>query len=385
MRRDKSILAITFLLFISCIFFAQVATVQKKQSQLKKLENEVNNLKSMIVSTEKGQKASLDKYQALNQLVALRKRYINELQSEVVKLESSMSDSEDLINALSRDLDSLKSDYAEMIYSTSKMNHSSDRLFLIFSARNYNQLAMRLKFLNQFSKIKKEQVEKILLVKATLQTEKKIVSDKYDEKKNALSKIVNEKKKLSNEMLEVNTQYTLLQHKEKQLSSQLKTKEKEIKLIKAAIEEMLKKPEINIVALSKNFASNKGKLPWPVKTNRYVSWKYGVQAHPTIRNVEINNLGMGIQTNAGASVYAAFEGEVRKVLSIPGSGQTIMIKHGEYFSVYGRIENVEVTPGTKVVTGQKLGTVMEVNESNSIDFQIWHKQENQNPELWLTK
>jgi murein hydrolase activator len=385
MRRDKSILAIIFLLFISCIFFAQVAAVQKKQSQLKKLETEVNNLKSMIVSTEEGQKASLDKYQALNQLVALRKRYISELQSEVGKLESSMSDSEELINALSRDLDSLKSDYAEMIYSTSKMTHSSDRLFLIFSARNYNQLAMRLKFLNQFSKIKKEQVEKILLVKATLQTEKEIVSNKYDEKKNALSKIVNEKKKLSNEMLEVNTQYTLLQSKEKQLSSQLKTKEKEIKLIKAAIEEMLKKPEINIVALSKNFASNKGKLPWPVKSNKYVSWKYGVQPHPTIRNVEINNLGMGIQTSPGASVYAAFEGEVRKVLSIPGSGQTIMIKHGEYFSVYGRIENVEVAPGTKVLTGQKLGTVMEVNENNSIDFQIWHKQENQNPESWLTK
>jgi murein hydrolase activator len=72
-------------------------------------------------------------------------------------------------------------------------------------------------------------------------------------------------------------------------------------------------------------------------------------------------------------------------LSIPGSGQTIMIKHGEYFSVYGRIENVEVAPGTKVLTGQKLGTVMEVNENNSIDFQIWHKQENQNPESWLTK
>ena len=148
---------------------------------------------------------------------------------------------------------------------------------------------------------------------------------------------------------------------------------------------MLKRPEINIVALSKNFASNKGKLPWPVKSNKYVSWKYGIQPHPTIRNVEINNLGMGIQTSGGAPVYAAFEGEVRKVLNIPGSGQTIMIKHGEYFSVYGRIENVLVTPGTKVSTGQKLGTVMEVNESNSIDFQIWHKQENQNPEDWLTK
>lgn len=385
MKNVKRILVGLTLLFIAGIFYAQVKGLTQKQSQLHRLEKEVNKLKVLIESTESGQTASLGRYQALNELVSVRKQYIKVLEDEVEKLEGTLSDSEILINALSSDLDSLKNDYAEMVYATAKLSHGYDRLFLIFSAQSYNQLSMRIKFLNQFSKIKREQVEKIILVQATLQSEKQIVANKYESKKQSLAKIVSEKSKLSSEMNEVNREYISLKSKEKDLTKQLKTKQKEIKIIKEAIAEMLRKPEVNSAALSKNFASNKGKLPWPVRSNKFVSWKYGVQAHPTIRNVEINNLGMGIQTSDGADVYAAFEGEVRKVLTIPGSGQTIMVKHGEYFTVYGRMENVIVSPGTKIATGQKIGQVMDVGGTSALDFQIWHKQDNQNPQLWLSK
>ncbi len=385
MRNAKK--ALFFIVYIGFIAFfnAQVMVVKQKQTQLKRLENEVNSLKSLIQSTEQGQQASLGKYEALNELVSLRKQFIQELKNEVVDLEYTLGDSEDLIAALSNDLDSLKSDYADMVYSTAKMNHSFDRLFLIFSSQSYNQLTMRLKFLNQFAQIKREQVEKIVLVQKTLKSEKQIVSSKYSDKKQALNKIVEEKSNLSLEMEQANKEYEALKFKEKDLNKQLKNKKREIQLIKSAIEEMLKKPEINISILSKNFSANKGRLPWPVKSAKFVSWRYGVQAHPTIKNVEINNLGMGIQTQSGTAVYAAFEGEVRKVLNIPGSGQTIMVKHGEYFTVYGHMQNVIVTPGSKISTGQKLGEVMEVNESNALDFQIWHKQENLNPQSWLIK
>jgi septal ring factor EnvC (AmiA/AmiB activator) len=373
-------------MLVGGIYFAQNSFgIKQKQSQLKKLETEVKNLEKQIKKAQKGQQDNLSRYNSLQKLVETRRAYIDELTRELGGLETNLTESEELIEALQRDVDSLKTGYADMVYASEKMSFSCNRLFLVFSSKSYNDLAIRLKFVNQFITIKRRQVEKIEVVQRTLSSEKQSISLKYHEKKSSLIRLMQEKAKLNSEMELANQEFERLEKREQDLASQRKQKQREIQMIKEAIAEMLKKPQQNAVVLSKGFSANKGKLPWPVKTGKSLDWRYGVQAHPSIPGVEVNNLGIGINAADGTAVYAAFGGEVRKILNIPGSGQTVMVKHGDYFTVYGRLKNVTVSAGTKVITGQQLGQVMEVSGSSSLDFQVWYKQENQNPQSWLSK
>lgn len=371
------------LLLIGGVYFSQNKELAKSQVKQKKLEKEIKDLQVILKNTKSESNASLGKILALTEIVSKRKLYINSIQDDVTELQTTLLDSEELIEALESDVDSLKRDYAEMIYSTSKMNHSFNRLFLIFSSASYNHLAMRLKFLNQFAEIKREQVEKIGKVQSVLGTEKNIVSQRYTEKKRALDKILSEKEKLNSELASVTKERANLKSKEKQLKKEISDKEKEKRRIKKIISELMKGP--TNTQLSKSFAANKGKLPWPVRSKKFVSWKYGRRPHPTLRGIELNNLGIGIQTTAGASVYSSFEGEVRKVMSVPGKGKMVMIKHGDYFTMYGQLKNISVKPGSVVRTGDKIGEVMTTNGTNTIDFQVWYKRKNQNPQLWLVK
>ena len=309
------------------VLFLVGQTGKKSIDQYKKeqvvLEKEINDLQSILASTKTESEASLGKVRALKALVSKRKRYVKVLERDVKQLGENLEDSEELIKALSYDVDSLKKEYGDMIYATSKMNRSFNRLFLIFSSNSYNQLSLRLKLLEQFGEVKKVQVEKIQKVQATLETEREEISDRYIAKKKALAKIVKEKEKVNSSLIALENETKALDGKEHELLSQIKTKEKEVDRIKDLIKKIIAaelrkskgSKEKNIV-LSKNFSANKGRLPWPVKTKKFVSWKYGLQPNPKLKNVQDYNYGIGIQTTVNAPIYASFEGEVRKILNI---------------------------------------------------------------------
>lgn len=393
MRNVKKSLFLSSIIFFGLFLLAQKSpkTISQYKKDEVKLEQEIKDLQAILESNSSASEASLGKILALEELVTKRKRYVQILENEVFRLETNLKNSEDLINALNSDVDSLKTEYAKMIYLTSKMNHSFNRLFLVFSSQSYNHLSMRLKFLNQFSQVKREQVEKIQKVQATLVNEKEFLDQKYAEKKKALNKVVREKKKVNSTLDAVEKELVSLKTKSKELADQIKQKEKEKERIKEAIKKIIAEEAKKVgnkaqnLKLSKTFSLNKAKLPWPVKSKSFVSWKYGRRPHPSIPGVEINNLGIGIQTTSGSPAYCVFEGEVRKVLKIPGSGSTIMVKHGDFFTVYGRVENVSVKPGDTVSTGQQIGTVKKVNGTSALDFQVWQKQKNLNPQSWLAK
>lgn len=394
MKNAKKTGLVGCIVFFGLFFWAQNGpkTVSQYKKVELKLEQEIKDLQAILESNSSASEASLGKVLALEELVIKRKRYVGILEDEVTRLEANLKDSEDLIGALNYDVDSLKTEYARMIYLTSKMNHSFNRLFLVFSSKSYNHLSMRLKFLNQFSEVKREQVEKIQKVQATLVNEKGFLDQKYAKKKEALDKVVQEKKKVNATLDEVAKELNRLKTKSKELAGQIKQKEKEKDRIKAVIQKIIAEEakrgggdKAQNQRLSKTFSLNKEKLPWPIKSKSFVSWTYGRRPHPSIPGVEINNLGIGIQTTTGSPAYCVFDGEVRKILEIPGSGSTIMVKHGDFFTIYGRLENVAVKPGETVSTGQQLGTVKKVNGTSALDFQVWQKQKNLDPQTWLAK
>jgi septal ring factor EnvC (AmiA/AmiB activator) len=141
-------------------------------------------------------------------------------------------------------------------------------------------------------------------------------------------------------------------------------------------------------ALSKSFEGNKGKLPWPVDKGS-VTEGYGRNAHPTLDNVYTNNNGIDITTPKGASVRAVFEGEVTSILNIPGAGKVVIIKHGNYRTVYSNLQETYVKTGSKVSTKQSIGTLLIKDGESIVHFEIHQvigsTVQTLNPSLWVTK
>ncbi len=140
------------------------------------------------------------------------------------------------------------------------------------------------------------------------------------------------------------------------------------------------------LALSESFESNRGKLPWPVNSGSIIG-HFGKQHHAVVEKINVENDGIIIATSKGAAVKTIFQGEVRRVMVIPGSGYVVMIRHGQYFTNYVRLRTVTVKTGDDVRTGQMIGTagVNDIENQGEVELQIYKGVVKQNPELWIMR
>lgn len=140
------------------------------------------------------------------------------------------------------------------------------------------------------------------------------------------------------------------------------------------------------LALSESFETNRGKLPWPVTSGNIIG-HFGKQQHAVMERITVENDGIIIGTSKGAAVRAIFQGEVRKVVIIPGGGALVIIRHGQYFTNYVRLQTVNVKTGDKVNTGQVIGTAgtNELENQGEVELQIYKGIAKQNPESWIRR
>lgn len=140
------------------------------------------------------------------------------------------------------------------------------------------------------------------------------------------------------------------------------------------------------LALSENFEANRGKLPWPVDAGKILE-HFGLHRHTVIERIQESQDGIIIGTTKGGSVKAIFDGEVRSVMVIPGSGYVVIIMHGQYFTNYVKLQAVKVKKGEKVKTGQVIGTasVNELEDLGEVELQIWKGFNKLDPEQWIRR
>jgi septal ring factor EnvC (AmiA/AmiB activator) len=141
-------------------------------------------------------------------------------------------------------------------------------------------------------------------------------------------------------------------------------------------------PRVN--NLSASFSSNKGNIPWPVD-NGFISKKYGTYPHPTLKGISETNDGVDIQTNNNAPVKSVFPGTVTKITTVPGMGGTIIIKHGEFYTMYSRLKTIAVKSGQEVQSSTVIGYVYADEDGYSeLHFQTWKGLQVMNPSIWLS-
>ncbi len=394
-------------LFIALLSVISIsASAQRNRKELeqrkRKLEQEMASLNKMLDEASSNKEITLTQLLTLNRKISIRQEIISTINAEVDMLTTQITAGNDTIAGMQFKLNDLKKEYARMICDEYANESAYSKLMFIFASKDFEQAMMRVKYLQIYEEYRHKQAILIDSAKAELTQKVEQLKKKKEEKKALLQSQEDEKSKLASEKDEQQKAFTQLQGKEKKLRVQIAEKQRAAKKlndeIHKLIEEEIRKSNANTggkngknleisltpeaKALSKTFESNKGKLPWPVVEG--VIYKQFGEYSP-MPGITENNLGIDIATTKGAVARAVFNGTVTHVVEVPSLGKVVMIRHGEYLTVYANLNEVFVKVGDKVDIKQNVGTILFDPDEGKADlqFQIWKGQDKLNPEDWL--
>lgn len=388
----------SILIIISCLFIGIPLYSQKSKSQLQKEKNE--NLQKIKEAQATLQKTSAQKDVSIGQLNAFkfqinaRTNLIANYKSEIIILTSEIEQDQQIIYALEIDVKNLKEEYGAMVYAAYKASKGQDKLTFLFAASSFNQFFRRIHYLNQYTDARRKQVEQINAVREMLSTQISSIEVKKSEQLLLLNSQLIEKNKLEDLKNKVQNAIAVLSLKEKEIKLEIKKRNKSLATLNKLIDDIIKK-EIAAAAtatsnvaiastkeLSIEFANSRAKLPWPV--NGFVSQKFGISKDPILKGVQHNNPGIEIQTKPNTIVKCVSAGKVASVAIIQGFNRAVIINHGDYFSVYAKLDNVEVTKGQILKAGDSIGAVHTGRDGIAeLHFEIWKSFSKLNPEKWL--
>ena len=402
-NRLKFIFLLTTLILYNTSCYAQ--NLSQKDLELKRigLVNEIKNIQKLINNSKDEKKLVLENIENLNYKLDLQNEIIKITNNELNIISVSIRNNQESINQLKKSQQILKSQYAEMILKSYKTRSKTGKLMFIFSSVNFQQALKRIQYFKQYSEFQNNQLQKI----AVNTKELKSLANKLNNDKNLQLKLVSDNKKIKNNInLEISNKNNLLNFisnnqtkylREIKLKQQKTAKiDKEIeKIIAKAIAESNRKkntssklfaltPEAKI--LSNNFISNKGKLPWPVEKG-YISLKYGKQPHPIVKTATIQSNGIRIITASSQKARTIFNGTVYRIISSKNGSKTILIQHGNFFTVYKNLSDIYVKKGDKVSTKQELGQIITNKSSGQtiLSFSLFRDNKTENPLLWIGK
>lgn len=397
-------------LFVAQPVQAQKNKKQELQNQYKKLQEDIKNIEALISSTQTEKSNSLNQLKSINSKIEARQRLINNINSQIKVIDENIESKQAVISSLEQDIERLKEDYASMVVNAyrNKFN-STGALSFLFASESFNQAVQRFTYMRSYGKTRENQAELIAKTIADLNDKIAKLEEEKAEKKTFLDEEQSQRNVLEDEKSAKNQLIAKLQDDEDKLKQQAEEKnkaaqalnnqiqkiiEEEIKLAKekAAKDAAAKgvKPAEGLALtpeekqLSKDFIYNMGKLPWPVSKGFIIS-KFGKHEHESLKYVYTNNNGVDIKTEQSAAVRAVFSGTVVNSFFLPSTQNSVIVKHGEYYSVYSNLKTVEVSPGQKLETKQIIGVAYTENDLTKVHLEIWKGMEKTNPELWLAK
>lgn len=369
-------------------------TVKQLEAQRKQALQDLEETNKMLKQTKSNETATINKLNILGQDISTRKKIITGINDEIVALDNEMSYLSRQRDTLQRELDDLKADYEKLVQETHYSSMQRSSLLFLLSANNFNQLLRRLRYLQEFAQYRKLQVSKIESKQEEIDNKNIELAGNRKEREVALNEQKQQRDKLASDERKQKKTLEELKKKEKDLLAQQKKQQKRADDLNKKIDDLInkevKKTKNSLTKeeklLAGGFEKNKGRLPWPTEKG-FISGKFGVQQHPTLAHVEVNNRGVYIQTTSGSNARAVFEGEVSAIFVSDGRN-VVIIKHGNYRTVYSNLTTLYVKTGDKVTAKQKIGKIYTDPENDNLTelfFQLRKDTEILNPELWLTK
>lgn len=442
-RKQNSLWTIRCFVLGLCFLFGGLVGFNGLHAQdIKSLESKKQTLYSELESTNQlledirsSKQTSVSELKVLKEQLKTRQELIATLEKQVNKVQNNINDLGLSIVQKEEDILREQTEYAKMVRHAYRQRGSQQFLVFLLSAETFNDAFRRLQYVKKHNALRLEKVEIIKNQKAELDEQQQTLISEQSEKEGLLTEEANVQKKLIQEQRAKTSLLEDLQSKEAQLARDMESKQVAIETLENQIKQIIrenskpkviaskpkatttkkepqpttstppaktskpekpekakkpepkvtKTPDVDVTKLSSSFSKNKGKLPWPVSEGVITS-RFGQQSHSEISSLKIDNAGIDIATQKGSKAKVVFPGKVRSILFSPVFQSAIIVQHGDYYTVYSNIENVEVEKGQTLKRGDKVGTVYTNKDGvTEIHFEVYKSDVNLNPTSWLGK
>ena len=390
-----------FSLVMLCLVQAYAQDTSAQRSRRDRLEQEIAIIDGQLRENATRNSNALNTLSLVQQKIDLRRGLIKEGEQEIARLDGEVRRKQMRIDSLQVRLDTMTFYYNRLVKGAYKNRDARVWYMYILASENLAQGLRRYAFLRNLSREMNSQGVKINEAKKVLEGEKEQLGALRAEAAALQQERLAEMERLRREEATAQQTIQVLRKEKNNYQKQLSAKRKEVEALNKEIARIIaeamkpaastkknapassKKAAAPIdYTLAKEFASNKGKLPWPAEGP--VVEKFGAQYHPVYTQLKLpDNEGISIALSNGTQVQAVFDGVVKSVIVQPGYNKCVLVQHGDYFTFYCKLGSVSVKAGDKVKTGQILGAVEPIGGSTQLHFQLWSSKGPQNPMPWL--
>ena len=402
---------VLLMLLLSFGGYAQ-RTKESLQKEINTLQKEIEKANQLLKETSKNKEVTLNQVTLMDQKIKNRQQLINAYNEQIKVLDRNIKQGENNINRMNGELKKLRGEYAKMVQFAYRNRNHYDQLEFLFASEDFNQATRRMRYIRQFADARLTKIEQISETQRKVREEVEANKKAREEQAALLAEEKAQQELLVKEKDELNAQVKQLKKQEGKIQQSIKEKQAQAKKFQKQIDDIIAeeirkaneraakeasskgknaKPDKMALtpaekALSTTFSANKGKLPWPVERG-VVSSSFGKHASAISEKVTITNNGIDIATTEGAKARCVFEGVVVSVVKPSASNIGVIIRHGDYFTVYSQLDEVYVNRGDKVKTKQDIGKVHtdRAEGKTEIHFELRQGTETLNPSQWLAK
>lgn len=415
----KAIKVFLFLGAFSVLLLAVNGQSRKElERQRNKKEKEIAITKKKLEETKKKKEKSEEVLHTLRKQISQKRELVGVYTAEVEKIDIEITRLNEDVTALNFEIGKLKTEFANLVLQGYKSRNAASKINFLFSASNFQETIRRFIYLKKLLDFRKKQLG-LIQVKKYEKAQNLAEMERIKDEKLGIVRS-NEKIQIELEEDENSAEVLVseLQIKESTLAADLRKKEKAYRELDAALKRAIekeielarkkaelekqkeiarlkeknknkpkssKKPDEEYVppADISTFGKMKSKLPWPVPGGS-ITQGFGSHRHPTLPDVTVINNGINIAGTPGSTVKCVYEGEVSTILKIPGMKNTLLVKHGDFFTVYSKLETVTVQKGDKLKTGQSIGTLgTDSDGKTELHFEVWQGNQRMDPQKWL--
>lgn len=386
------------LFFVIAMLLLPVAVLGQGsvRDEIRQAQAEITRINKLVGDTRKEQGVTLDHLKLVGTKLENRQKIVRGIETEIGTVSSDLQSKSEQVATLQKQYDELKRSYSALIRIAYKNYRNNSFLSFVFSARDFTDAARRLYYVKRIGADMQKKAQELQVLSKKLGQEVVVLDGRKKELAELQQQHSAEVVQLEDERVQLKKTQDALKGKEKQLLAEAEKRRRQVaeleRQLQQAVKDDVKKSSggkgsaVNANSpLTAQFAAKKGKLLRPV--DGVVVDAYGLHDHPTQKGVKINNKGVNIAAKTGAEVQCVFAGEVRKVFFFQGLGNSVMVRHGSYLTIYANLESVFIRDGEKVMEGSPIGTVAKAaaGQQATLHFEVWKESDNLNPEQWIRK
>lgn len=400
---------IGWLLLLAVAGYGQ-RTKESLQREINALQQEIANANRLLQETSRNRQVTLSQVELMNRRINDRQQLINACNEQIQVLDGLINQGERNINRMNGELQTLRSEYAKMVQFAYRNRSHYDLLEFVFASDDFNQALRRIRYIRQFADARKNKIDQIAATQTRVAGEVEANRAAREEQAALLAEQRTQQEALQRERTELNAQVAQLRSREGSIQQSIQQKQAQAQQFQRQIDAIIAE-EIRLAneraaaearnraassggmaltpteqALSSNFSANRGRLPWPVERG-VISSSFGRHASAISDRVVVTNHGIDIQTVENAKARSVFEGSVVAVVRPSASNIGVIIRHGEYFTVYSQMDEVYVNRGDHVATRQDIGRVHtdRAEGKTELHFELRQGTNCLDPATWLAR